>query len=108
MKAGGAGSGDRREKPRRGPTDGWMDGQRRGGEENNGEVDAGTTAWTGGIYTPNRIPAAAATAHMAARDRILHCHYHRRSSGPVLQSRGGRRFKIASPHFSYIIPAKLN
>jgi hypothetical protein len=49
-----------------------MDGQRRGGENNGrqraGEVDAdaGTTAWTGGIYTPNRIPAAAATAHMAA------------------------------------------
>ena len=30
------------------------------------DADAGTTAWTGGIYTPNRIPEAAATAHMAA------------------------------------------
>ena len=40
-----------------------MAGKQRAGEV---DADAGTTAWTGGIYTPNRIPAAAATAHMAA------------------------------------------
>jgi hypothetical protein len=64
--------------------DGWIGGQRGGlggrrGEEKQimaGSDEGGTTAWTRGIYTPNRI---ATTGHMANCIIITPIHLQRRS-----------------------------
>ena len=86
MKAAGIGGENRRRKA----TDGWMDSEEEeiinNGERSVDEEEGGTTAWTRGIYTPNRIAAA---GHMANTLSSA-------ASAQLQRRGGGRRFKIAN------------